>query len=119
MSRKNRTLMWWPLYALLPLTVGLLLLDTRLILPTWGHEIVEAGIVLLVFGLTARWISAHEPALMWHEAWNADSRTSRIIYEPELPPAEENGRGAGSSAGEASAPLPAHAGSWRIHHLQG
>jgi hypothetical protein len=117
MSRKNRNLIWWPLFALLPLTIGLLLLDTRLILPTWGHQVVQSGIVLLVFGLAARWIGANEPALMWHEAWHADSKTSRIIYGPDPQPAEENERGASSSAGEASAPRPDHAGSWLIRHL--
>jgi hypothetical protein len=117
MSRKNRNLIWWPLYALLPLTIGLLLLDSRLILPTWGHQVVQSGVVLLVFSLVARWIGAHESALMWHEALDADSKTSRIIYGPEPQLAEGNGRGASSSAGEVSAPPPDHAGSWRIQHL--
>ncbi len=47
---------WWPLYATFPLSIGLLWLDSRITLPPQGHEFLELGIVVLVFGCMALWM---------------------------------------------------------------
>ncbi len=46
---------WWLLYAIFPLSVGLLWLDGRLTLVPQAHQLFEIGIVLLSFGCMALW----------------------------------------------------------------
>lgn len=60
---KPRRPVWWPLYALVPLMGGLLLLESYASLsPDW-HECVQIGIVLFIFGLVWVWLRASAVAL--------------------------------------------------------
>jgi hypothetical protein len=53
---------WWLLFAIFPLSAGLLWLDGRLTLQPQGHQLLETGIVLLSFGLMALWVRANQTA---------------------------------------------------------
>ena len=55
---------WWLVFALVPLTIALLVLDEAVPLPTQGHQLLEFGIILVTFGLMALWVHASQGALM-------------------------------------------------------
>lgn len=54
---------WWQLYLTLPLLIVLFLLDQRLRISTREHEVVQIGIVLIVYGLIYWWLKANSGAL--------------------------------------------------------
>jgi len=54
---------WWQLYLTLPLLIGLFALDNRLKLSLRGHQVVQIGIVLLIYGLMHLWLKANARAL--------------------------------------------------------
>ena len=54
---------WWQVYLTLPLLVALFMVDNRLKLSTRGHQTVQIGIVLLVYGLIHLWLKANATAL--------------------------------------------------------
>jgi UDP-N-acetylmuramyl pentapeptide phosphotransferase/UDP-N-acetylglucosamine-1-phosphate transferase len=60
MDRMNRHPAWWQLWLLLLVLGGLAVLDARASLSSAGHKLVEAGIVLLVYGLIWLWLRANE-----------------------------------------------------------
>lgn len=56
MRRLRQELKWWGLYALLPLTVVLIVLDEDASLPPTWRLILLAGIVVMICLLALRWI---------------------------------------------------------------
>jgi UDP-N-acetylmuramyl pentapeptide phosphotransferase/UDP-N-acetylglucosamine-1-phosphate transferase len=62
MTTINRHPAWWRLWLLLLVLGGLAFLDARATLSPAGHKVVEAGIVLLVYGLIWMWLRANEAA---------------------------------------------------------
>ena len=54
---------WWQLYLTFPLLIALFALDNRLKITTRGHQAVQIGIVLIVFGLVHLWLKANATAL--------------------------------------------------------
>ena len=54
---------WWQVYLTFPLFIVLFMLDSRLKLSEHGHQAVQIGIVLLVYGLVHLWLKANESAL--------------------------------------------------------
>ena len=54
---------WWQLYLTLPLLIALFMLDSRLRLSARGHQAVQIGILLLVYGLVHLWLKANATAL--------------------------------------------------------
>jgi len=54
---------WWQVYLTLPLLIALFALDSRLKLSVRGHQAVQIGIVLIVFGLIHLWVKANARAL--------------------------------------------------------
>lgn len=92
MSSSSQRPKWWQLYLTFPLLIGLFILDSRLRLSTRGHEFVQIGIVLLIYGLIHLWIKANRSALL-----GEDQKQSIKIYRVlEIPPYESldlaNGR---------------------------
>ena len=55
---------WWQLYALLPLTAGLFVLEARSTLSPSGHREVEIGLVVLIFLLARLWLKSNRRALI-------------------------------------------------------
>jgi hypothetical protein len=91
MSGRDRKPLWWPLFVLLPLTVGTLLLESKAVLPVWGHRVAQIGIVVLFFVLAGLFVHMNEGPMMWDEARDVDSRMARIIYVSESQQFVENG----------------------------
>jgi hypothetical protein len=59
---------WWRLYAILPLAVALLAIDSQLALPSLGHKLVEILIVIVTVGLMGLWVVANALALECSDA---------------------------------------------------
>lgn len=54
---------WWQVYLTFPLLIALFLLDSRLKLSEHGHQAVQIGILLFIYGLIHLWLKANEAAL--------------------------------------------------------
>ncbi|MGB8645387.1 MAG: hypothetical protein WCF84_09120 [Anaerolineae bacterium] len=54
---------WWVLYVLALLLAGLFFVVHEFIVSVLGQEVVEFGILLLIFGLMALWVSANARAI--------------------------------------------------------
>jgi hypothetical protein len=63
MTSKNIGPRWWQLYLTFPLLLILFVMDGRLKISPRGHQAVQIGIVLLIFGLIHLWIKANASAL--------------------------------------------------------
>jgi hypothetical protein len=84
MSPSNLRPKWWQLYLTFPLLVGLFVVDARLRISSRGHQAVQIGIVLLVYGLMHWWLKENHSALSRMDQ-NAHARSFRVI---QIPPAE-------------------------------
>jgi hypothetical protein len=74
---------WWQVYLTFPLLIVLFVLDGLLRISTRGHEVIQIGIVLLIFGLIHLWLKANRSALL------GEDREQRVkIYRViDIPPA--------------------------------
>jgi hypothetical protein len=54
---------WWQVYLTLPLLIALFILDNRLKISAREHQVVQIGIILLVYGLIHLWLKANAAAL--------------------------------------------------------
>ena len=54
---------WWQVYLTFPLLIALFILDSRLRFSVRGHQAVQIGIILLVYGLVHLWLKANATAL--------------------------------------------------------
>ena len=54
---------WWQVYLTFPLLIILFMADSRLKLTTRGHQAVQIGIILIVYGLVHLWLKANARAL--------------------------------------------------------
>ena len=77
---------WWQVYLTFPLLVVLFMLDNRLKLSSRGHQMVQIGIILLVYGLIHLWLKANATALSGMDQRQAHGRIT-VIQVPmyELP----------------------------------
>jgi hypothetical protein len=63
MSTNTSRPKWWQVYLTLPLLIALFIVDSRLKLSERGHQAVQIGIILLVYGLVHLWLKANAAAL--------------------------------------------------------
>ncbi|HSN77500.1 MAG TPA: hypothetical protein VL334_20705 [Anaerolineae bacterium] len=72
---------WWLLYLLLPVLVGLFVIESKASISDAGHRVVGVGIVLLVFGLIELWLRANDANLRAQQ-WRAQQwhETRRVVY---------------------------------------
>jgi hypothetical protein len=63
MSSSNSRPKWWQVYLTLPLLIALFAADSRLRISVRGHQVVQIGIVLFVYGLIYLWIKANSTAI--------------------------------------------------------
>ena len=63
MSPQHPRPKWWQMYLTLPLLIVLFLADSRLKISTRGHQVVQIGILLIVYGLMYLWVKANARAL--------------------------------------------------------
>ena len=59
MNSKNIHPRWWQLYLTFPLLLGLFVMDHRLKLSSRGHQAVQIGALLLIYGLVHQWLKAN------------------------------------------------------------
>jgi hypothetical protein len=62
MTSSNTHPKWWQLYLTIPLLVSLFIIDSRLKTSTRGHQLVQIGIILLVYGFVHLWLKANASA---------------------------------------------------------
>lgn len=63
MTSSNTRPKWWQVYLTLPLLVALFVVDRQLNISTRGHQAVQIGIILLVYGFVHLWLKANASAL--------------------------------------------------------
>ncbi len=63
MSSRTLRPKWWQMYLVLPLLFALFIVDNRLNISTYGHQAVQIGIVLLIYGFIHLWLKANRSAL--------------------------------------------------------
>jgi len=63
MSSQDIRPKWWQLYLTFPLLIALFVVENRLKISTSGHQIMQIGILLLVYGLVHLWLKANATAL--------------------------------------------------------
>lgn len=83
---------WWQVYLTLPLLVVLFIVDNRLKISPRGHQIVQIGIILLIYGLMYLWVKANARALHQMDRQQYRSRIM-VIQVPDSPlsePVDEN-----------------------------
>ena len=86
MSSKPIRPKWWLLYLIFPLLIALLSLDIRLQLSTLGHQVIQIGIILLIYGLVHAWLKANARALSATDQTQLDGKIRVIKIQPhELP----------------------------------
>jgi hypothetical protein len=66
---------WFVLYLLLPLMILLFWLQSRLAVPGNDHELLQLGILFLIYLLVSRWIKANETALVRQQLRENSSQT--------------------------------------------
>jgi hypothetical protein len=54
---------WWQVYLTFPLLIVLFMADSRLKLTARGHQAIQFGIILIVYGLVHLWLKANTRAL--------------------------------------------------------
>jgi hypothetical protein len=54
---------WWQLYLTLPLLVALFVVDSRLKISNHGHQAVQIGIILLIYGFIYLWLKDNASAI--------------------------------------------------------
>jgi hypothetical protein len=93
MSSSNLNPKWWQLYLTFPLLIALFVLDARLKLSVRGHQAIQIGILLLVYGLIHLWLKASSSALSKMDQ-RQYCRTITVIRVPvsQLPDADTNQR---------------------------
>ena len=74
---------WWKLYLTFPLLIAMFVLDSRLRIPARGHQAVQLGIVLLIYGLIHLWLKANRSAL----TGEVQEQPVKIYKVIEFPPA--------------------------------
>ncbi len=74
---------WWQLYLTFPLLIVLFVIDNRLKISLRGHQAVQIGIVLLVYGLIHLWLKANAKALQQMPE-SQYQRTLTVIEFPSI-----------------------------------
>ncbi|MGE5249295.1 MAG: hypothetical protein ACM3QS_03690 [Bacteroidota bacterium] len=93
MYSNNPRAKWWQLYLAFPLLILLFLADHSLRISARGHEAVQIGSVLVVYGLIHLWIKANSAGLRNTEAepYFGAIMVTRISL-PELPESDHERR---------------------------
>jgi hypothetical protein len=70
---------WWKLYLTLPAMGGLFLLEGRLVLPRYGHIILELAILAAIYEVVRRWVHANARALWARDLADGRARAFTVI----------------------------------------
>jgi len=88
MNSSNACPRWWQLYLLFPILIALFIVDHQLRLSTHGHEVMQIGILLIVYGLVYWWLKANSIALSEMDRQKYYGRVT-ILQIHQLPEAKE------------------------------
>jgi hypothetical protein len=77
---------WWQLYFTFPLLIALFMFDHRLIISQRGHQAMQIGILLLVYGLVHLWLKANSKALSEMDRRQYYGTVTVIRVPPYQPP---------------------------------
>jgi hypothetical protein len=77
---------WWQLYLTFPLLIALFILDHHLTLSASGHQVVQIGIILVVYGLVHLWLKANVTALSKMDQKKYHDTNTVIRIPPLQPP---------------------------------
>jgi hypothetical protein len=89
MRSQNARPQWWLLYLTFPLLIVLFVLEYHLQISTRGHEALQLGIILLVYGLIYAWIKANARAISRMDQGQCRGRV-KIIDIPASPLSQAN-----------------------------
>lgn|SRR5574341_1730883 len=65
---------WWQLFALLPAMVGLLVIESQVATLPLEHQVLQLGILILIFGLIALWVRVNTDTIMNEDLkWTEES----------------------------------------------
>jgi hypothetical protein len=93
MATSNLRPKWWQLYLTFPLLVALFMLDARLKISMRGHQAVQIGILLLIYGLVYVWLKANASALSRMDRAHDQGRIRVMrVLVPRLPDSDEDTR---------------------------
>jgi hypothetical protein len=89
---KQRKLAWWQLFALVPIMLGLMVIEQLAPLPGVSPEIVDVGIVLLTFGAMIAWVNINAGLLEWYyiEKDEMQDNFRVTVYEPKPHTSDED-----------------------------
>ena len=91
MSSQTLRPKWWQLYLVLPLLLTLFIVEHRLSVSTLGHQVVQIGIVLLIYGFIQRWLNANRRAFSQMDREQNDGRITVVRMPFMQIPASSNG----------------------------
>lgn len=76
---------WWQLYALVPLMVGLILIEHWDPFPGVASEVVALGIVVLTFGVMLAWMRLNSGVIEYDEMQrdNTFQHLRITVYDPQ------------------------------------
>jgi hypothetical protein len=83
---------WWQVYLTFPLLIALFMLDHRLNLSASGHQVVQIGILVVVFGLIHLWLKANATALSKMDQRQFHGTVTVIRVPPYQLPDTNNGK---------------------------
>ena len=92
MSTKNTRPKWWQVYLMFPLLIALFAVDSRLKLSTRGHQVIQIGTVLLIYGLIHAWLKANAQALSAMDQKQFDGRVIVTRLQPYQLPSPDKKR---------------------------
>ena len=93
MHPHNANPKWWQVYFTMPLLAILFIAENRLKISSRGHEFVQIGIILLVYGLIHLWIKANSSTLSQLDRRQHHGRIMVIQIDPlQLPESGEEKR---------------------------
>ena len=93
MNTNYAHLKWWQVYLTLPLLIALFMLDHYLELSVRGHQVMQIGILLLVYGLVHLWLKANATALSRVDRRQFNGTVTVIQVSPyQLPDANSDKR---------------------------
>ncbi len=58
---------WWLLFALWPAMVLLLVIESQAVISLRGHQVLQLGILIFIFSLTALWVCVNASAMINEE----------------------------------------------------
>jgi len=91
MSSQDLRPKWWQLYLIFPLLIALFVVENRLKISARGHQAVQIGILLIIYGLVHLWLKANSAALSKMDRIQAHA-TFKVIEIPPSQPSEKNKR---------------------------